>query len=162
MDSDGIARTTPHGRRLILRRLAQGQSVITVAASMGVTALPPGVCQACETEPPGAKAPSGLRSGPSRGGGNKTARRTIHEDRVVKAAVPPGSRFKGHQTFVVQGLVLRANMLRLRRECSVTPHGPRITAAMPAGISGHFGPELRRFVLLRALDRPEIPMHTNG
>lgn len=40
--------------------------------------------------------------------GGKTARRTIHEDRVVKAAVSPGSRFKGYQDFVVQDLVLRA------------------------------------------------------
>jgi hypothetical protein len=38
-------------------------------------------------------------------------------------------------------------VLRLRRECWVTPDGQRITAALPAGISGHFGPELRRFVL---------------
>jgi len=95
----------------------------------------------------GSKAPPNPPCGPRRGGGNKTARRTIHEDRVVKAAPPPGSRFKGYQTFVVQELVLRAHVLRLRRECWVTPQGQRITAALPAGISGHFGPELRRFVL---------------
>lgn len=95
----------------------------------------------------GAKAPSAPPSGPRRGGGPKTSRRTIHEDRVVKAAAPPGSRFKGYQDFVVQELVLRAHVLRLRRECWVAPDGQRITAALPAGMSGHFGPELRRFVL---------------
>jgi len=95
----------------------------------------------------GAKAPSATPAGPRRGGGDKTARRSIHEERVIKAAVPPGSRFKGCQNFVVQELVLRAHVLRLRRECWVTPDGQRITAALPAGISGHFGPELRRFVL---------------
>jgi hypothetical protein len=95
----------------------------------------------------GAKAPSTTPAGPRRGGGNKTARRTIHEERVLKATVPPGSRFKGYQDFVVQDLVLRAHVLRLRRECWVAPDGQRITAALPAGISGHFGPELRRFVL---------------
>jgi len=39
----------------------------------------------------------------------------------------------------MQDLVLRAHVLRLRRECGVTPDGQRITAALPAGISGHFG-----------------------
>ena len=85
----------------------------------------------------GSKAPSATPARPRRGGGNKTARRTIHEDRVVKATVPPGSRFKGYQAFVVQDLVLRAHVLRLRRECWVAPDGQRITAALPAGISGH-------------------------
>jgi hypothetical protein len=97
----------------------------------------------------GSKAPSATPAAPRSGGGNKTARRIIHEDRVVKAAVPPGSRFKGYQDFVVQDLVVRAHVLRLRRECWVTPEGQRIMAALPAGISGHFGPELRRFVLVQ-------------
>jgi hypothetical protein len=96
---------------------------------------------------PGDKAPAGPSSGPRRGGGNKTARRTIHEDRVIQAAVPAGSRFKGYQSFVVQDLVLRAHVLRLRRERWLTPAGQRITAPLPAGMVGHFGPELRRFVL---------------
>jgi hypothetical protein len=96
---------------------------------------------------PGDKTPSGPSSGPRRGGGNKTARRTIHEDRVIQAAVPAGSRFKGYQSFVVQDLVLRAHVLRLRRERWLTPAGQRITAPLPAGMVGHFGPELRRFVL---------------
>jgi transposase IS66 family protein len=96
---------------------------------------------------PGDQAPAGPSSRPRRGGGNKTARRVIHEDRVVKATVPPGSRFKGYQSFVVQDLVLRAHVLRLRRERWLTPEGQCITAPLPAGVVGHFGPELRRFVL---------------
>ncbi len=42
---------------------------------------------------------------PRQGGGKKTARRVIHEDRVIKATVADGSRFKGYADFVVQDLV---------------------------------------------------------
>ena len=84
---------------------------------------------------------------PRRGGGNKTARRAIHEVRVVKATVPLGPRFKGYQSFVMQDLVLRAHVVRLRRERWLTPQGHSITAPLPTGVAGQFGPELRRFVL---------------
>ena len=42
-----------------------------------------------------ASRPAGSGQTKRRGGGAKTARRTIDEDRVIEAAVPPGSRFKG-------------------------------------------------------------------
>jgi len=49
----------------------------------------------------------------------------------------------------VQDLVLTARVVRYRRERWLTPEGETIVAPLPDGIRGHFGPELRRFVLMQ-------------
>jgi hypothetical protein len=73
----------------------------------------------------------------------------IIDEQVIKAAVvPEGSCFKGHEPFLVQDLVISASATRYLRERWVTPDGHTIVAPLPAGIDGHFGPELRRFVLM--------------
>jgi hypothetical protein len=63
------------------------------------------------------------------------------------AAPPDGSRFKGYADFIVQDLVIRPHVVNFRCERWQTPQGERITASLPDGINGHFGPQLRRFVL---------------
>ena len=52
-----------------------------------------------------------------------------------------------YTNFVVQDLVIRSHVVNFRRERWQKPDGDMMTAPLPAGISGHFGPELRRFVL---------------
>jgi Transposase IS66 family len=101
---------------------------------------PSGMEKATEPGPAGTGRGRGAR-------GSKVGRLTVHEQRVVAAEVPAGSRFKGYEDFLVQDLVLRPHVLRLRRERWLTPDGRTVTAPLPVGVVGHFGPELRRFVL---------------
>ena len=84
-----------------------------------------------------------------RRGRGKVRPRVCIEDRVLPIAAPEGSRFKGHEPYLVQDLVLSVQAVRYRRERWQTPDGQTLTAPLPAGTQGHFGPNLRRFVLMQ-------------
>jgi hypothetical protein len=103
---------------------------------------PSGMERGTEPKAPGS---SGDRKGPR---GSTRSKLTVDEERTVKAATPPlGSRFKGYTSFVVQDLVIHSHVVDFRCERWQLPDGSMLTATLPAGIDGHFGPQLRRFVL---------------
>jgi hypothetical protein len=96
------------------------------------------------TEP---KSPGGSGAG-KRPRGSTRSKLTADEERIVRVATPPlGSHFKGYTSYMVQDLTIRPHVVDFRCERWQLPDGSLLTAPLPAGIDGHFGPQLRRFVL---------------
>ena len=86
----------------------------------------------------------------------------VNEEHKLSVAAPAGSRFKGYDDFpwlalaagqpernMAQDLRLEARVIRYRRERWLTPDGELLVAPLPAGLRGHFGAELVRFILLQ-------------
>jgi hypothetical protein len=102
--------------------------------------------------------PSGMENATERKSGGKRAKhrgrgkvipRVTPAAEVLRVEHPKGSQFKGYEPYQVQELVLAARVVCYRRERWLTPEGKTILAPLPGGIRGHFGPELRRFVLMQ-------------
>nr|WP_245279854.1 hypothetical protein [Rhizobium leguminosarum] len=85
---------------------------------------------------------------PARRRGPKGDKGSVTREEMLPANAPPGSRFKGYKDCVVRDLVVRAEVVRYRRECWVAPDGRTIVAPLPAGIKGGYGASLRRFCLM--------------
>ena len=83
--------------------------------------------------------------------GRRGAKRTalaIDETRILKPdSLPQGARFKGYEDFIVQDIVIKPWTLRYRRERWLLPSGETVVTALPKGVSSHFGPNLKRFIL---------------
>jgi hypothetical protein len=132
------------GRVTALERTvaAQREEIARLKDLKGRPTIKPGKSSGMDphTSPPGSGHKPGRR-------GPKATSLTIHEERVMHAAAPAGSRFKGYEDFLVQDLVVRSHGIRIRRERWLTPDGRTIVAPLPDGIIGHFGPDLHRYVL---------------
>ena len=115
---------------------------------------PSGMENATEAKPGG--------KGAKRRGRGKVTPRVAPETKVLRVAVPQGSQFKGYEPYQVQDLVLAARVVRYRRERWLTPDGETIVAPLPSGIRGHFGPELRRFVLMQYHQGQSLPPRRRG
>ena len=102
-------------------------------------------------KPSGLDKPTGRqRRGHARWPGRgKVVPRVVIQTQVLRVEVPEGSQRKGYETYQIQELEIRARVVRYRRERWLTPDGETIVAPLPANIHGHFGPELRRYVLMQ-------------
>jgi hypothetical protein len=150
-DLDGLA---PSELKSLILRLLEEMAELrrTVAAQRDEIARLKGGSGRPNIKPSGMDRATEPKRPPASGGGprpqgGKTSKLSIHEERTIKVAPPHGSRFKGYANFVVQDLVIRPHVVNFRCERWQTPSGEVITAPLPDGINGHFGPELRRFVL---------------
>jgi hypothetical protein len=85
--------------------------------------------------------------------GRGAKRDRVTREVTLRVEVPAGSRFKGYKTVVHRDLVLVAEAVRYKREQWVTPEGQTIIAPLPVGVTGGYGPGVRRFCLA---------LHTQG
>ncbi|MBL0407557.1 transposase [Microvirga aerilata] len=99
------------------------------------------------------KATQPRSTGPGRRPGRGTKRDRVTREVTLQVEVPPGSRFKGYKTLVRRDLILAAEVVRYKRERWLTPNGKTIIAPMPPGLTGGYGPGVRRFCLA---------LHTQG
>jgi DNA-binding transcriptional MerR regulator len=90
----------------------------------------------------------GVKPAPNKPRGPKRDMERVSRQETLRICPPAGSRFKGYRSYHVRDLVVRAELVHYRRECWVTAEGKTVLAALPAGIAGGFGLNLRRLCLM--------------
>ena len=148
-----------HSNNSALQAKVDAQQVTVTALRAENQALRDEVAQLKGLPPRPPSRPSGMEQATQPGAAGKDGKRpklprgakrdaqAVTIERVLKATVPAGSRFKGYEDILVRDLRLSAEVIRYRRERWLLPSGETVLADLPAGIVGGFGPELRRFVL---------------
>jgi hypothetical protein len=90
--------------------------------------------------------PDGKRPGSAKR--SKTQHLVVHDDVPLPLeGLPYGTRFLGYQDFIVQELQVEPHNTRYRRCRYQLPDGTILTASLPQGVTSHFGPTLRQYVL---------------
>ncbi len=81
---------------------------------------------------------------------SKTAELKVTDEVTLPVLdAPAGSTVKGYEDIIVQELEIKAKVIRYRRQRIQTPDGQTILAPLPAGVAGHFGPELIAYILMQ-------------
>jgi hypothetical protein len=90
------------------------------------------------------------KPGPKRA---KTGDLKIHEEKKIAPEGLPvdarknGWRFKGYDDFVVQELKIETHTVRYRLETWIGPDGQSLKGQLPISVQGHYGAQLKRYVL---------------
>ena len=121
---------------------AQRDEIARLKGQKGRPNIKPSGMEKCTEAKRSLKGGKGRRRG-------KVTPRVIRQVEVLRIAPPPGSEFRGYEPYDVQDLVIAAQAVHYRRERWLTPSGETIVAPLPSGVRGHFGPHLRRFVLMQ-------------
>lgn len=78
----------------------------------------------------------------------KTKGIRIHEDIPIKPDnIPTGSKFIDYRDYIVQNIKFFPWNIRYRRERWQTPSGAYIIGQLPEDVKGHFGADLRSYIL---------------
>lgn len=88
----------------------------------------------------------GSKPGAKRG---KTYQLEIHHTKTIQPTgdLPEGSIFKGYQEYVVQNLVISSDNTLYKLARYETPDGQYLLGQLPNSVTGHFGNELRAYIL---------------
>ena len=91
------------------------------------------------------KGPGGSKPGARR---SKTEQLEIHNTETIQPShIPTGSIFKDYQDYVVQDLVVSSNNTLYKLARYETPEGKYLVGQLPDSVLGHFGAELRTFII---------------